>query len=90
MVELNRAVAVAMAYGPEQGLALVDAIAAEPALRGYHLLPSVRADFLVKLVRLDEARGEFERAASLTRNSREIRLLLDRAAALHPGLRVVK
>jgi len=88
VVELNRAVAVAMAYGPEEGLALVDAIAAEPALRGYHLLPSVRADFLLKLGRLDEARGEFERAASLTRNSREIRLLLDRAAALR--LRVVK
>ena len=90
VVELNRAVAVAMAYGPEEGLALVDAIAAEPALRGYHLLPSVRADFLLKLGRLDEAREEFERAASLTRNTREIRLLLDRAAALHPGLRVVK
>jgi RNA polymerase sigma-70 factor (ECF subfamily) len=90
VVELNRAVAVAMAYGAEEGLALVDAIAAEPALRGYHLLPSVRGDFLEKLGRLDEARGEFERAASLTRNSREIRLLLDRAAALHPGLRVVK
>jgi RNA polymerase sigma factor (sigma-70 family) len=90
IVELNRAVAVAMAYGPEEGLALVDAIASEPALRGYHLLPSVRGDFLEKLGRFDEARGEFERAASLTRNSREIRLLLDRAAALHPGLRVVK
>jgi len=90
VVELNRAVAVAMAYGPEEGLAAVDAIASEPALRGYHLLPSVRADFLEKLGRLDEARGEFERAASLTRNLREIRLLLDRAAALHPGLRVVK
>ena len=90
VVELNRAVAVAMAYGPEEGLALVDAIAAQPALRGYHLLPSVRADFLVKLGRFDEARGEFERAAALTRNTREIRLLLDRAAALHPGLRVVK
>jgi len=88
VVELNRAVAVAMAYGPEEGLALVDAIAAEPALRGYHLLPSVRADFLLKLGRLDEARGEFERAAALTRNTREIRLLLDRAAALR--LRVVK
>ena len=90
VVDLNRAVAVAMAYGPEEGLALVDAIAAEPALRGYHLLPSVRGDFLEKLGRLDEARGEFERAASLTRNAREVRLLLDRAAALHPGLRVVK
>jgi RNA polymerase sigma factor (sigma-70 family) len=88
IVELNRAVAVAMAYGPEEGLALVDAIAAEPALRSYHLLPSVRADFLAKLGRLDEARSEFERAASLTRNTREIRLLLDRAAALR--LRVVK
>jgi RNA polymerase sigma factor (sigma-70 family) len=90
VVDLNRAVAVTMAYGPEEGLALVDAIAAEPALRGYHLLPTVRGDFLEKLGRLDEARGEFERAASLTRNVREIRLLLDRAAALHPGLRVVK
>jgi len=90
VVELNRAVAVAMAYGPEEGLALVDAIASEPALRGYHLLPSVRGDFLEKLGRLDEARGEFERAASLTRNTREIRLLLERAAGLHPGLRVVK
>jgi RNA polymerase sigma factor (sigma-70 family) len=90
VVELNRAVAVAMAYGPEEGLAVVDAIAAEPAMRSYHLLPSVRGDFLQKLGRFDEARGEFERAASMTRNSREIRLLLDRAAALHPGLRVVK
>jgi predicted RNA polymerase sigma factor len=90
VVELNRAVAVSMAYGPEEGLALVDAIAAEPTLRGYHLLPSVRGDFLQKLGRLDEARGEFERAASLTRNAREVRLLLDRAAALHSGLRVVK
>jgi RNA polymerase sigma factor (sigma-70 family) len=90
IVELNRAVAVAMAYGPEEGLALVDAIAAEPSMRSYHLLPSVRGDFLEKLGRVDEARGEFERAASMTRNSREIRLLLDRAAALHPGLRVVK
>jgi predicted RNA polymerase sigma factor len=90
VVELNRAVAVSMAYGPEEGLALVDAISSEPALRGYHLLPSVRGDFLQKLGRLDEARGEFERAASLTRNAREVRLLLDRAAALHPGLRVVK
>jgi RNA polymerase sigma factor (sigma-70 family) len=90
VVDLNRAVAVAMAYGPEEGLALVDAIAAEPAMRSYHLLPSVRGDFLEKLGRLDEARGEFERAASMTRNAREVRLLLDRAAALHPGLRVVK
>jgi len=90
IADLNRAVAVTMAYGPEEGLALVDAISSEPALRGYHLLPTVRGDFLEKLGRFDEARGEFERAASLTRNAREIRLLLDRAAALHPGLRVVK
>ena len=90
IVELNRAVAVAMAFGPSEGLALLDAIASEPALRGYHLLPSVRGDFLEKLGRFDEARGEFERAASMTRNSREVRLLLDRAAALHQGLRVVK
>jgi RNA polymerase sigma factor (sigma-70 family) len=90
VVELNRAVAVAMAFGPEEGLALLDAVAVEPTLRGYHLLPSVRGDFLVKLGRLDEARSEFERAASLTRNAREIRLLLDRAAGLQPGLRVVK
>jgi RNA polymerase sigma factor (sigma-70 family) len=90
IVELNRAVAVAMAYGPEEGLALVDAITAEPSMRSYHLLPSVRGDFLEQLGRIDEARGEFERAASMTRNAREIRLLLDRAAALHPGLRVVK
>jgi len=90
VVELNRAVAVSMAFGPAEGLALVDALASEAALRGYHLLPSVRGDFLEKLGRFDEARGEFERAASLTRNAREIRLLLDRAAALHPGLRVVK
>jgi RNA polymerase sigma factor (sigma-70 family) len=90
IVELNRAVAVSMAFGPAEGLALLDAIASEPALRGYHLLPSVRGDFLEKLGRFDEARGEFQRAASMTRNSREVRLLLDRAAALHSGLRVVK
>ena len=90
IVELNRAVAVAMAFGASEGLALLDAIASEPALRGYHLLPSVRGDFLEKLGRFDEARGEFERAASMTRNAREVRLLLDRAATLHTGLRVVK
>jgi len=90
VVELNRAVAVAMAFGPSEGLALVDALTSETALRGYHLLPSVRGDLLEKLGRLDEARGEFERAAALTRNAREIRLLLDRAAALRSGLRVVK
>jgi RNA polymerase sigma factor (sigma-70 family) len=82
VVELNRAVAVAMAHGPAAGLELVDALTAEPTLRSYHLLPSVRGDFLKKLGRLDEARAEFERAASLTQNARERKLLLDRAAAL--------
>jgi RNA polymerase sigma factor (sigma-70 family) len=82
VVELNRAVAHAMAFGPAAGLALVDAnLAGHPALAGYHLLPSVRGDFLLKLDRRDEARAEFERAATLTRNERERRLLLDRAAA---------
>ena len=81
VVELNRAVAVAMASGPAAGLALVDALVAEPSLKAYHLLPSVRGDFLYKLGRLAEARIEFERAAALTRNARERRLLLDRAAA---------
>jgi RNA polymerase sigma-70 factor (ECF subfamily) len=81
VVELNRAVAVGMAFGPAAGLERVDAIAAEPALRAYHLLPSVRGDLLVKLGRKEEARVEFERAASMTRNDRERRLLLDRAAA---------
>jgi predicted RNA polymerase sigma factor len=88
VVELNRAVAVAMASGPAAGLALVDRLAAEPALRSYHLLPSVRGDLLHKLGRLDEARAEFERAADLTRNARERQLLLDRANAsrpAHPG-----
>jgi RNA polymerase sigma factor (sigma-70 family) len=81
VVELNRAVAVGMASGPAAGLALVDALAAEPALNGYHLLPSVRGDFLAKLGRHHEARGEFERAASLTRNARERALLLERAVS---------
>jgi len=89
VVELNRAVAVAMAFGPTEGLVLVDALASEPALKHYHLLPAVRGDLLVKLGRLDEARAEFERAASLTRNAREKKLLLDRAAASHK-FRVVK
>jgi RNA polymerase sigma-70 factor (ECF subfamily) len=84
IVELNRAVAVAMAFGPAAGLELVDALMPEPLLQGYHLLPSVRGDFLAKLGRLDEARAEFERAASLTRNARERQLLLDRASALDP------
>ena len=81
VVELNRAVAVAMAFGPAAGLELVDALAAEPLLAGYHLLPSVRGDLLAKLGRAEEARAEFERAASLTSNARERELLLARAAA---------
>jgi RNA polymerase sigma factor (sigma-70 family) len=80
VVELNRAVAVAMALGPAAGLPLVDALGAEPSLKSYHLLPSVRGDFLFKLGRFAEARGEFERAAALTRNAREQALLLGRAA----------
>jgi len=84
VVELNRAVALGMAYGPAAGLELVDALDEEQSLAGYHLLPSVRGDLLVKLGRLAEARTEFERAASLTRNARERKLLLDRAAACGP------
>jgi RNA polymerase sigma-70 factor, ECF subfamily len=80
VVELNRAVAVGMAYGPQSGLVLVDALRSEPSLKNYHLLPSVRGDFLSRLGRFDEARPEFERAASLTRNARERELLLARAA----------
>ncbi|MET9296011.1 sigma-70 family RNA polymerase sigma factor [Streptomyces sp. NPDC003077] len=79
VVELNRAVALAMADGPAAGLALVDTLADEPALKGYHLLPSVRGDLLERLGRADEARTEFERAASLTRNERERELLRERA-----------
>jgi RNA polymerase sigma factor (sigma-70 family) len=79
IVELNRAVAVAMALGPEAGLAIVDPLLTEAALENYHLLPSVRGDLLSKLGRLDEARAEFERAAALTRNTREKELLLARA-----------
>jgi RNA polymerase sigma factor (sigma-70 family) len=79
VVELNRAVAVAMASGPAAGLQLVDALAADRSLENYHLLPSVRGDLLKKLCRLEEARAEFERAASLTRNARERELLLQRA-----------
>jgi predicted RNA polymerase sigma factor len=81
VVELNRAVAVGMASGPRAGLYLIDALTSEPSLKSYHLLPSVRGDLLVKLGRFDEARAEFERAASLTRNVRERELLLDRARA---------
>jgi predicted RNA polymerase sigma factor len=79
IVELNRAVAVSMAFGPARGLELVDRLASEPSLSSYHLLPGVRGDLLVKLGRSTEARAEFERAASLTRNARERDLLLDRA-----------
>jgi predicted RNA polymerase sigma factor len=79
VVELNRAVAVSMAFGPAAGLEIVDTLTSEGALEGYHLLPSVRGDLLVKLGRHDEARVELERAASLTRNARERDLLLERA-----------
>jgi RNA polymerase sigma factor (sigma-70 family) len=81
VVELNRAVAVAMASGPAAGLEIVDSLVSEPSLKTYHLLPSVRGDFLFKLGRFAEAQAEFERAASLTRNTRERDLLLDRAKA---------
>jgi RNA polymerase sigma factor (sigma-70 family) len=81
VVELNRAVAVAMASGPAAGLEIVDALVSEPSLKTYHLLPSVRGDFLFKLGRFAEAQAEFHRAASLTRNTRERDLLLDRARA---------
>jgi RNA polymerase sigma factor (sigma-70 family) len=81
VVELNRAVAVSMAFGPAAGLELVEALVSEPLLKAYHLLPAVRGDLLDKLGRLDEARAEFERAASLTRNARERDVLLQRAAA---------
>jgi predicted RNA polymerase sigma factor len=79
VVELNRAVAVAMAFGPAAGLELIDMLASEPSLKSYHLLPSVRGDFLFKLGRFAEAQAEFERAASITRNAREREFLLDRA-----------
>ena len=81
VVELNRAVAVGMAFGPAAGLDLADQLTSEPALEAYHLLPSVRGDLLAKLGRFDEARGELERAASLTKNERERHLLLERARA---------
>jgi len=85
VVELNRAVAVGMAFGPAAGLELADALTSVPYLERYHLLPSVRGDLLAKLERFDEARVEFERAASLTRNARERQLLLERAAACAAG-----
>jgi RNA polymerase sigma factor (sigma-70 family) len=84
VIELNRAVALGMAFGPAQGLELADRLAGEPALKNYHLLPSVRADFLARLGRSDEARSEYERAAALTRNEAERRVLLERAAACAP------
>jgi RNA polymerase sigma-70 factor (ECF subfamily) len=84
IVELNRAVAVGMAFGPQAGLALVDELMSDPSLKNYHLLPSVRGDLLAKLDRWDEARAEFEAAAALTRNGRERILLLERARAASP------
>jgi RNA polymerase sigma factor (sigma-70 family) len=85
VVELNRAVALAMAFGPAAGLELVDALSSEPSLASYHLLPSVRGDLLARLGRFDEARVELERAAALTRNGRERELLLARVAGWAPG-----
>jgi RNA polymerase sigma-70 factor (ECF subfamily) len=81
VVELNRAVAVSIAFGPQAGLELVDALASEPSLESYHLLPSVRGDLLARLGRVEEARADFELAASLTRHARERKLPLERAAA---------
>jgi predicted RNA polymerase sigma factor len=85
IIELNRAVAVSMAFGPAAGLRLVDALANEPALAEYHLLPAVRGDLLEKLGRPREARSQFEQAASLTRNAREREVLIARAAACGRG-----
>ncbi len=85
VVQLNRAVAVGMAFGPARGLELADALTSLPELRNYHLLPSVRADFLAKLGRQEESRAEYTRAASLTRNAAERAVLLERAAACSPG-----
>jgi predicted RNA polymerase sigma factor len=85
VVELNRAVAVGMAFGPQAGFALVEALAADPALARYHWLPSVRADFLAKLGRREEARSEFERAAGMTQNAREREMLLLRAGEMGAG-----
>ena len=82
VIELNRAVAVSMAFGPQAGLDLVDRLVGEPALKNYHLLPGVRADLLAKLGRHEEAKAEFERAAAMTRNERERALLLGRATAI--------
>jgi predicted RNA polymerase sigma factor len=82
IIELNRAVAAAMAFGPALGLQMVDGLLTEPSLSAYHLLPAVRGDLLEKLGRHAEARQEFERAAALTRNGRERAVLLDRASAI--------
>jgi predicted RNA polymerase sigma factor len=84
VVELNRAVAVGMAFGPQAGLEIVEPLLDQPSLRNYHLLPAVRADLLFKLGRSSEARSEFERAAALARNSRDRTLLLARASECHP------
>jgi predicted RNA polymerase sigma factor len=81
IIELNRGVAVSMAFGPEAGLEIVDKLTKESSLKSYHLLPSVRGDLLMKVGRYDEAKSELERAASLTRNARERQLLLERAAS---------
>jgi RNA polymerase sigma factor (sigma-70 family) len=86
IVELNRAVAVAMAFGPAAGLEIIDALLSETSLKGYHLLPSVRGDLLRRLGRFGEARAEFERAATLTRNSRERELMLERARSCADGV----
>jgi predicted RNA polymerase sigma factor len=85
VVELNRAVAVGMAFGPAAGLELVDRLTSEPSLAGYHLLPGVRGDLLAKLGRTEEAAVEFARAATLTRNARERALLLERAKTVGNG-----
>jgi predicted RNA polymerase sigma factor len=82
VVELNRAVALGMAFGPAAGLEVVDSLTSDPALAGYHLLPSVRGDLLAKLGRFDEARAELARAAALTQNVRERQLLLKKREAL--------
>jgi RNA polymerase sigma-70 factor (ECF subfamily) len=87
VIELNRAVALSMAFGPQAGLDLADQLVVEPALKNYHLLPGVRADLLAKLGRLDEAKAEFERAAAMTRNERERALLLQRATAIAANAR---
>ncbi|MEX2106419.1 MAG: RNA polymerase subunit sigma-24, partial [Solirubrobacterales bacterium] len=85
VVELNRAVAVGMAFGPAAGLEVLEGVAGEPSLKGYHLLPSVRGDLLAKLGRHEEAASEFRRAATLTGNARERDLLLGRAARSEAG-----